>query len=273
MRRKVLVGLGVIAVSLGGLSVAAYAQEDGVTQWGGFYGGAHAGYRWGIPDATTEGEVEKLYDLVPDLGSRKAVDAVLEAAEVPLGFDGFAGGVHAGYNLQFKYFVLGVEGAYDWGKGQDTVDLTPEAKLNSTVADAIEDGDTSIGNSAVVRFQSDISGVASLRGRAGFTNGSYLLYGTGGVAWADYDLNISAKAVEGYSDGAFHLSKSLTGWVAGGGVEFKLTRNISVRGEVLHYDFGSIEYSIEDEGAFEELAGKQAVKFDEVHIGASYHLN
>jgi outer membrane immunogenic protein len=273
MRRKILFGFGVLAVSAGGL-LPASAQENAIAQWGGFYGGGHVGYAWSTPNATTEGEVEKLYTLTPPVGSRSAVDAVLEDKQVPLSFDGAVGGLHVGYNQQFKNFVLGIEGAYDWTQGDNSASVTPEAKLtNSSVINAINNGTTTLGDDARVNYKGSMGDIASVRGRVGFSNTALLVYGTGGVAWTDYALNITADAAPGYADGAFRMSRNLTGWVAGGGVEYKLNRFLSLRAEILHYDFGSIEYSIENEGAFEELAGKHDINFNEAHIGLSYHIN
>jgi outer membrane immunogenic protein len=273
MRRKVLAGLGSAMLAIAAPAIAR-GEEPVIAQWGGFYGGAHVGYSWGTPSASADGEVEKLYDLVPDVGTRKAVDAEVEGAQVPLSFDGAAGGFHIGYNQQFRHFIIGVEGDYDWTEGENSAGIAPEAKLtNPTGAAAIANGTTSVGNEAEIKYRGSMGDIASLRGRVGFSNTSLLVYGTGGVAWTDYALDITAQAVEGYENGAFHMSKNLTGWVAGGGVEYKLSRNLSLRAEVLHYDFGSMSYAIGDEGAFEELAGKHDINFNEARVGASYHLN
>lgn len=59
---------------------------------------------------------------------------------------------------------------------------------------------------------------ASLRLRGGFAIDRLLAYGTAGVAFQDFDD---------------------TGWVAGAGVEYALTNNLSVGLEYLHYDFDS----------------------------------
>ena len=70
----------------------------------------------------------------------------------------------------------------------------------------------------------------SLRGRLGvaFYDNRTLLYGTGGVAWANID----------YSDDTFAgYSKTHFGWVIGGGLEHMLTQSLSARVEYLYYDF------------------------------------
>jgi outer membrane immunogenic protein len=66
--------------------------------------------------------------------------------------------------------------------------------------------------------------VASVRGRLGYAFGSTLVYGTGGVAF----LN---------TDDADPFDDTLTGWVAGAGVEHKLRDNLSLGLEGLYYSF------------------------------------
>ena len=57
----------------------------------------------------------------------------------------------------------------------------------------------------------------SLRGRLGFAFDKFLVYGTGGVAFEDFNDS---------------------GWVAGGGVEYAFTPNWSVKVEYLYFDLG-----------------------------------
>lgn len=82
---------------------------------------------------------------------------------------------------------------------------------------------------AVAVVMADIDWIVSARGRLGVTAGPALFYGTGGVAL----MGLSAQAdVLG-----FHSSSSdiRTALVVGGGVEFGLGRNVSLRLEALHY--------------------------------------
>ena len=61
-----------------------------------------------------------------------------------------------------------------------------------------------------------------------------LVYGTGGIGWADVEVNASATTLGSSSSSNTHV-----GWVAGSGVEMKLTPNLSGRIEALHYGLGS----------------------------------
>jgi outer membrane immunogenic protein len=72
-----------------------------------------------------------------------------------------------------------------------------------------------------VPFDDDaVDYLASIRGRIGYAAGDALLYITGGAAFADDGVN-----------------DTHTGWVAGGGVDYKIRSNISIGLEALYYDF------------------------------------
>jgi outer membrane immunogenic protein len=117
-------------------------------------------------------------------------------------------GVHLGYNWQrHGGLVLGVEGAWSFLGGERDVEV--EGDFEGTVED---------------------NWVASIRGRLGFAAGATLFYGTGGVAFLNSEDN-----------GPF--DDTLTGWVAGLGVEHKLRDNLSLGLEGLYYSF-------EDEARF-----------------------
>jgi outer membrane immunogenic protein len=110
------------------------------------------------------------------------------------------GGVQAGYNWQIGSWLVGVEGDVD--------------------------------------FSENINYLASARGRVGWTVGSWLLYGTGGVAFIDTDNDFVVVSAD---DGPFKLSNGNTdtGFVVGGGVDYKIAPQFSLGLEGLYYGFGS----------------------------------
>jgi outer membrane immunogenic protein len=83
-----------------------------------------------------------------------------------------------------------------------------------------------------VNFADDVDYVASIRGRLGYAFGSTMLYGTGGAAFL---------GSEDFSD-----DDTLEGWVAGGGLESKITQNVSAGVEGLYYNYGEVDGSEED---------------------------
>jgi outer membrane immunogenic protein len=73
-----------------------------------------------------------------------------------------------------------------------------------------------------VNFADDVDYLATIRGRLGYAAGNTLLYATGGVAFLQFNDD----------------DDSLTGWVAGVGLEHKLRQNVSLGVEALYYNFG-----------------------------------
>lgn len=114
----------------------------------------------------------------------------------------FYGGAQAGYNFQTGPWVLGVE-----------TDLGYSNPVHST---------------AIGRVSKEWSG--SVRARAGYAFDNVLLYGTGGLAWANFKLDDTAAAV--------HRNTTRAGWTLGAGAEYAFNQNISVKGEYLYADYG-----------------------------------
>lgn len=290
------VKFAVCAGAFCGLLGGAAAADDGA-RWQGFYGGGHVGYAYGFPNTrfltNEEGEagteIEKIFDVSPDGPNPVNGNPVYArdgeiAGPVDASIDGFAGGLHVGYNVQVSNVVFGIEGDYDWGN----LDGTGRGQI------APKDGALPVGSTLDTTPQSlkvtnALDNLASIRGRLGFTSGALMLYGTGGVAWTDYDG--SAVSPQGYDNpnqpgtqnesGTFRWSDSLVGWVAGGGLEYQISRNFSLRAEAIHYDFGSVGFGSKDDledigveaGNIEAILGRQEVKINQVRIGGSYHLN
>ncbi len=110
-------------------------------------------------------------------------------------------GVQIGYNWQMpSNIVVGFEG--DIGIQNDELDLGFDT-LDIT------------------------SYLASIRARLGYAWGNALIYGTAGVAFRGYSDDISD----------FLEDDPAVGWVAGGGVDYKLASNVSVGVEALYYNF------------------------------------
>ncbi len=81
----------------------------------------------------------------------------------------------------------------------------------------------------------------SVRGRVGVAWDRALFYATGGAAFAELQKTYSVGAPPFFGAvGPFYLqnSQGRVGWTVGGGVEYALTNNWSVRGEYRYSDFG-----------------------------------
>jgi len=77
-----------------------------------------------------------------------------------------------------------------------------------------------------------------LRPRLGFTAGNALFYATGGLAVTNEKVNQTTGVLNG---GTFtsSISETRLGWTIGGGIEYMLTPNWTIRAEYLHLDFGT----------------------------------
>lgn len=133
----------------------------------------------------------------------------------PFGFgtnfspNGVLGGAHVGYNFQMNQFVAGLEGDVE-GTGISRK-FSPGGVLYST--------------------QIPVQG--SIRGRLGVALDRVLLYATGGAAFAGFDTSYTGF---GYNAS----SQSRAGWTVGGGIEYAVTDNWSVRAEYRYADFGHL---------------------------------
>lgn len=118
--------------------------------------------------------------------------------------------MHGGYNAQINQILLGLEGNFTGGLSFDD---------KACVAG---------GCASWVR--GDIHWLSSVRGRLGWVfNDRLVLFGTAGVGWR-------SVTVEGYS-GTSHTPRrtTISGGVFGGGLDYKLLQNVSLRLQALRY--------------------------------------
>jgi outer membrane immunogenic protein len=123
---------------------------------------------------------------------------------------GAVGGGQVGYNWQPSQWVFGIESDID----------------GSSVK-----GSTSAGLCTGVVCTIENTWVGTTRARIGYATGDWLPYVTGGVAYGNVHIQDSA--------GAVHAGTDRTGWTGGGGIEYALNRNWSVKAEYLYIDLGS----------------------------------
>jgi outer membrane immunogenic protein len=128
---------------------------------------------------------------------------------------GFTFGGQAGYNWQSGNIVYGVEGDLNWVDSKASTNFLP---LHSVAA------------------TSNLDWMATGRGRLGVAYSQFLIYGTGGVAFAHFK-DVWGFIPTGAQD--FSSSSVRVGWTAGGGVEYMLSRNWSLGVEALYADFAS----------------------------------
>lgn len=126
---------------------------------------------------------------------------------------GFLGGGQVGANYQINRLVLGVEGDFDWTGGMG---------LKGSGTDSIGDG-----------IGTGVNWTSTVTGRIGMAFNRLLVYGKGGVAFADDQSTFTDL----FGNGATS-SFTRTGWTAGLGLEYALNQNWSARIEYDYLGFG-----------------------------------
>jgi outer membrane immunogenic protein len=127
---------------------------------------------------------------------------------------GFIGGGQAGYNQQFGNIVLGVETSLS----------------GSTVSD-----DFRSAVNPAVRYSTDINTIFTVTGRLGVAADKWLVYAKAGYAGAEVDVSGRNTALPD----RFSIDDWRNGWTVGGGLEYKIMRNISLGVEYSFIDLGS----------------------------------
>jgi outer membrane immunogenic protein len=192
-----------------------------VGDWTGFYIGVHGGYGWGKAKLDD-------FDIADLLG---------DSFHNPKPKGGVFGG-HAGYNWQTGRFVGGLEVDYSFAKLKETQSFSETYNVSCD--------DDCITDTRSRTLRSKVDALASARARAGFlVTDSLLAYGTAGIGWARSQATATFTECLECNTNTFTAKSNNFGWVAGGGLEYKLTQHILLRGEYLHYDFGSVGYAFQ----------------------------
>jgi outer membrane immunogenic protein len=210
--------------------------------WSGGYIGVVGGYGWGDSDTSS------------DIMSDDIIPVVLLTVDNSIDVEGFLIGGQLGYDFDLgNGFVLGVAGDMSWSDmdGEDCVEI---GGCTGAAGDSYAN--------------SDVSWLATIRGRAGFTTGSLLVYGTGGLAIADAETSITN--VDGLGDPTRSDSSTHFGWVIGAGAEFMVTENMTLGAEYLHVDLGSEDYEFTGPG--EDIESEADLTVDIVRASLNYRF-
>lgn len=212
-----------------------------VNPWEGFYAGGNVGYIFaGSSSYTTD------LSGVPSAGRTSVVGE--EHIDYAHQFGPLSGGFQAGYNHVFASgLLLGAEAGFSF-----------PAILRSNLQQNI----AALGPSVV---NDNIQIYGSLGGRAGYTFGNWLVYGTGGFAYDRDRLNTTDFASGNVDDNVYFWRP---GWTAGAGVEVMLTANLSAKLEYAFFDFARAS-------TYLPVAGERYdsdLTFQTVRFGLNYHF-
>jgi outer membrane immunogenic protein len=197
---------GAAVAFMGSAAVAADIEAPPAAyDWSGFYIGGHLGYG----EANYSGEFDE-----SDSGS----DTDPDPDELDL--NGIAGGLQAGWNWQMDSFVLGVEADFTFTDWSD--------KINNNA-----NSDESI--------KGNVDWLATLRLRAGLAADNLLFYVTGGGAIADAEYDATDNFPDECCGSDDNVDFDDIGLVVGGGAEWGLDENWTIRAEALYYIFNDEE--------------------------------
>ncbi|MGE4250234.1 MAG: outer membrane protein [Parvibaculaceae bacterium] len=245
--KRALLGVAAAVAIMTGPAFAAdiVAPEPMAPSWSGLYLGVHGGWAWADLDAQYNNPEtdEECFENDSEFPGGCAIDL---KADGP-----FVGG-QVGYNFVFDGgLMVGIEGDYAW------MDLKDDDFGGNP-----EDNPPGPANSWETHVEQEIDQVASVRARLGFAMDNFLPFITGGWAWAHSERSAHGDFVDD-SDKNWH-----DGWTIGGGFEYLISEDWSVKAEYRYYDFGKETYMVN------EITDGTEVDFDmhTVQIGINFRL-
>jgi outer membrane immunogenic protein len=260
IRKLLLASVGAIALT--GSALAAdlpsrapppvYLPPVPIFTWTGIYLGGQIGYAWASGNNRYSGfDPLTAAVIAPSIGQKP---------------NGVIGGANVGYNYQINQWVLGLEG---------TVDGTSLSNTGVGFSDVFL---------ITAHSKSDIQG--SIRGRVGIAWDRVLIFATGGAAFAGFNTTVSGAATvpAGFPNagqafaGSTSISTTRVGWTIGGGIQYAVTNNWSVKAEYRYTDFGTISnalFSGQLNSVFPgaSIVGNRKVQQNQVQVGFDYKFD
>lgn len=202
-------------------AAGATLAQSSTTDWTGFYVGGHAGVTVARPSVNTS----TIYTESGYFASSSVASINAQGAQ-RIKANGFNGGAQGGYNKQFGRIVVGAEADFGTHNFNESV-------VSGAVYPCCSPDTYTITQEVKSRW------LMTARPRVGVTAGKALFYATGGLAVGDVEYN--AVFEDTYADALETASfkKTRAGYSAGGGVEVKLSKRWSAKGEYLFVDLGN----------------------------------
>jgi len=253
------------ADSSGASTAPVRATSDNDT-WKGWYVGAYGGGTFNRSNVATS----TVYTSTGYF-AQTSVPAINTAGVQQIKPNGFTGGGTFGYNHQSGALVVGAEldfGAMNANEGVSSGATYPCCSPRHFT----------INQATKTRW------LLTARPRVGVAVANAMIYGTGGLAVTD--LNYDATFTDDYGNSppfvnaseSAAFKKNKAGWTLGGGAEFKVGSNWSVKGEYLYADFGGTSVTSTNlkgsfaPGAANVFTHSSDLKTNNVRFGINYHF-
>jgi outer membrane immunogenic protein len=232
--------------------------------WTGFYVGADGGgvFNRSVASTVANPATPPILSYLP----ANQLNAFNASSSNILSARGLDAGVHAGYNLQIKPFVVGVEVDYGAFKtkaiNDSTIPLIP-----------------GVNGSPVAQLHTEVATnwLFTARARVGWVYSVALFYITGGLATTGISTNtsyIDNSNPAAPPNGFLAVSQTKTGFVIGGGFEIAVAPRWTLRTEYLHMEFTSVtgggRIVAPATGAFNPFTLSADLKTDIVRVGLSH---
>jgi outer membrane immunogenic protein len=203
------------------------AAEAASFDYSGFYLGVNGGYSWGTSKTSTSTSyVPGSYFLQSD------VSQINQHGAATVSPNNIMGGIDGGYNIQTYNVVFGVEA--------DLNAFSASSPRTTTVGYT-----SSPGYSFTLFSKTATSWLITLRPRIGYAYHGVLLYLTGGAALAQIKsyqsfMDNFVNGVPSHAAASTNTIINKLGWSAGGGLEYAVSQNVTIKGEYLFVKFSNV---------------------------------
>jgi outer membrane immunogenic protein len=292
VKRLFLAGFAVSAMIAPAIAADMPVPAAPIVTWTGYYVGANAGYALSTNSSVNSVGIPNQCTATADVGCTGSIfnpanifsQASAQAATftTPSGRSGgFIGGGQFGYNYQFgANSVMGLEA--------DLQAMTGSSHSSTLVSVTPVPGFPGFPINQTATVSTKLDYVGTIRARAGYLwTPNFLLYFTAGLAYGQAEINssitqnvVEPPAITPYS-GAGTDSNVRFGGAIGGGLEWLIAQNWSVKAEYLYVGLGTANVNLSlvnvdhvNGGSLSTTAVATSARFNEniVRGGLNYHF-